>query len=90
MEIFKQEYEKKKYIDNFGFVDQEALKSIIENLKKKIKDGKIYKGKAGDTIKIYTCRLLECFAICSVTLEKEDIITFKVNVILFRDSSRSA
>ena len=84
MEKFKVEYDKKKFIDNFAFADKEALRKIIDNLKNKIKDGKIYKGKAGEGLKMYTCRLLLSFALCEVPLTKDDVKVFKVNISLFR------
>ena len=47
MEIFKNDYDQKKNVDNFALADQGILRKIIDNLKTKIKEGHIYKGKAG-------------------------------------------
>ena len=47
MERFRNDYDKKKNVDNFAFADQGILRKIIDNLKIKIKEGKLYKGKAG-------------------------------------------
>jgi len=47
MERFKNDYDKKKNVDNFAYADQDTLRKIIDNLKAKIKEGKLYKGKAG-------------------------------------------
>jgi hypothetical protein len=88
MEKFRNDYDQKKSKDNFAFADQDALRSIIRNLKGKIKEGKLYKGKAGENLRIYTCRVLESFAMCSVPLEQEDIIIFKVVHFLYSLSSR--
>lgn len=84
MEKFKQKYEQERTKDNFDFIDPQTLRDIITNLKGKIKDGKIYKGKAGENFRIYTCRLLECFALCKVEMEKDDIAIFKVFRCRFR------
>mgnify|MGYP006897241428 CR=1 FL=1 len=58
MERFRQDYDEKKGRDNFGFADGEILRKVIDNLRGKIKEGKLYKGKAGEVMRIYTCRLL--------------------------------
>lgn len=60
----------------------------MANLKGKIKEGKLYKGKAGENLRIYTCRVLESFAICKVDLSKDDIVIFKVSFHSFSNLSR--
>lgn len=47
MEKFRLYYDKEREQDNFGFADQDILRAIIVNLKIKVKEGKLYKGKAG-------------------------------------------
>ena len=47
MEHFRNQYESTRYTDYLQLADEGILRSIIENVKAKIKDGKIYKGKAG-------------------------------------------
>lgn len=73
--------------DNFHEVEPETIKEIISTLAEKIKEGKIYKGKAGENFRIYTSRLLECFAICKVPLSEDEIACFKVGLLLLRTLS---
>ena len=47
MQKFRNNYESTRYTDNIQLADQTILRAIIDNVKGKIKDGKIYKGKAG-------------------------------------------
>ena len=56
------------------------LEKIANSLTDKIRDGKLYKGKAGESFRIYTCRLLECFAMCSVPLSPNNIAIFAVTI----------
>lgn len=58
MQIFKERYAQLENKDNFSEVDPETIKEIVNSLVEKIKEGKIYKGKAGENFRIYTSRLL--------------------------------
>jgi hypothetical protein len=77
MEIFRNNYEQQRVVDSFGLVEQEVISAIVADISGKIKNGTLYKGKAGENFRIYTCRLLECFALCGVFLEDKDIKIFK-------------
>lgn len=58
MTAFKNRYNQIETVDNFGMISEETLGELIGNLIQKIKEGKIYKGKSGETFRIYTCRLI--------------------------------
>lgn len=47
MEKFKDQYEARRYTDNFHLISPELLKKLVEKVRVSVKDGKIYKGKAG-------------------------------------------
>lgn len=47
MEKFKEIYEKNRLVDNFALADKDTLKGIVTNIVGLIKEGKLYKGKAG-------------------------------------------
>ncbi len=47
MQKFRNNYENTRFSDNLYLADQDILRAIIDNVKGKIKEGKIYKGKAG-------------------------------------------
>lgn len=38
----------------------------------------MYKGKSGENFRIYTCRVLECFALCNLPLSDKHIACFTV------------
>ncbi len=71
-----------------NLIDKETINGIIENIAKKIKQGTIYKGKAGENFRIYTCRLLECFAICKIELTEEQTSIFMVIFYLIKEIHR--
>lgn len=76
MTEFKNRYNAIETLDNFALIDPETIEEIIGNIIHKIKEGKIYKGKSGENFRIYTCRLLLCFALCKVPLTSEQIKLF--------------
>lgn len=47
MENFKAQYEAQRYQNNIPLIDKETINGIIANIATKIKQGTIYKGKAG-------------------------------------------
>ena len=47
MEKFKTEYESQRYQNNISLINKETINAIIVNIANKIKQGTIYKGKAG-------------------------------------------
>lgn len=78
MERFRHIYDEQRTADNFHLADFNAIKSAVTKVRGSIKEGKIFKGKAGENFRIYVCRLLECFSICEVPLQPDDINAFKV------------
>lgn len=78
MQAFREKYEQDRLLNHLGLIEIPTTQKIISQIKAKILDGKIYKGKAGENFRIYTCRLLECFAICHIDLNEPEIIIFRV------------
>ncbi len=58
MERFHQAYDQQRIVDNFALADLSALQKAVEKVRACIKDGKLFKGKAGENFRIYVCRLL--------------------------------
>jgi hypothetical protein len=78
MERFHQAYDQQRLTDNFALADLSALQKAVEKVRACIKDGKLFKGKAGENFRIYVCRLLECFSVCQVPLTPTDVTAFQV------------
>jgi hypothetical protein len=86
MQEFKEKYKEMQGRDNFGEVNGDTIKEIVKSITEAIKEGKLYKGKSGENFRIYTLRLMECFAMCSVELSNTDIATFQVLPVSLRTS----
>lgn len=68
MQQFKHSYDQIQGQDNFAQLETHTLGQIVAAIVALIKEGRIYKGKSGENFRIYTLRLLECFAMCEVKL----------------------
>ncbi len=81
MQEFKSKYKEQQIKDNFNEINVNVLTDIVNMISALISEGKFYKGKSGENFRIYTLRLLECFALCNVSLNDKVIIIFQVNTI---------